>query len=75
MPEHQTRNCLEVTAWCARCRRPTQHRCDAGRQGPCIDPQHPPAGNAQGLSQTQARRREKQRREKQQPALFPEGTA
>jgi len=40
MPEHHTKNTLEVTAWCPRCQRMTQHRCDEGRQGPCIDPKH-----------------------------------
>lgn len=40
MPEHHTRNTLEVTAYCARCKTNTQHRVDGGRQGPCIDPQH-----------------------------------
>jgi hypothetical protein len=75
MTEHYTRNTLEVTSWCPQCQRPTQHRVDAGRKGPCIDPQHPPAGSAGGLTQTQARRREKERRAQQKPALFPEDAA
>lgn len=49
MTEHYTRNTEEVTAWCKRCQRMTQHRVDhppdglpgAGRLGPCIDPAHP----------------------------------
>jgi hypothetical protein len=40
MPEHHTKNTLEVTAHCKRCQKFTQHRVDGGRQGPCIDPGH-----------------------------------
>jgi hypothetical protein len=36
MPEHYTKNTLECTAWCNRCGRPTQHRVDDGRRGPCL---------------------------------------
>ncbi len=37
MSEHYTRNTLECTAYCGRCQKNTQHRVDAGRQGPCLD--------------------------------------
>lgn len=37
MPEHYTRNTLEVTAWCEKCQRFTQHRVDGGRRGPCLE--------------------------------------
>jgi hypothetical protein len=40
MSEHHTKNTLEVTAFCNRCNKPTQHRVDAGRRGPCMDPDH-----------------------------------
>ena len=36
MPEHWTRNTLEVTAYCNKCADFTQHRVDGGRRGPCI---------------------------------------
>lgn len=37
MGEHYTRNTENVTAWCNKCGRQTQHRVDAGRKGPCLD--------------------------------------
>jgi len=41
MSEHYTRNTATATDWCAKCGRNTEHRVDAGRKGPCIDPGHP----------------------------------
>jgi hypothetical protein len=40
MSEHYTKNTEEVTAYCRRCQRNTQHRVFGGRLGPCIDPEH-----------------------------------
>jgi hypothetical protein len=45
MGEHFTRNTLETTAWCAKCKRETLHRVDhpvaggkgGGRLGPCLE--------------------------------------
>ena len=37
MSEHFTKNTLEITAYCARCAKQTQHRVDGGRKGPCLD--------------------------------------
>ena len=66
MTIHYTKNTLEVTAWCAKCQRDTQHRVDGGRRGPCIDPGHP----VQELSKAQIAAREKREREKRNPSLF-----
>lgn len=40
MSEHYTKNTLEVTAYCKRCGKNTQHRVDGGRKGPCMDAAH-----------------------------------
>lgn len=40
MSQHHTKNTLEVTAFCPKCKQQTQHRVDGGRKGPCIDPDH-----------------------------------
>lgn len=36
MSEHQTKNTVSATYWCAKCHRPTEHRVDSGRKGPCL---------------------------------------
>lgn len=36
MSEHYTKNTIEVSAWCGKCARFTQHRVDDGRKGPCL---------------------------------------
>jgi hypothetical protein len=36
MPEHYTKNTLQVTVWCNRCGKVTPHRVDDGRRGPCL---------------------------------------
>jgi len=66
MPEHYTRDTLECTAWCNKCRRMTQHRVDGVRRGPCLEHEAPQ------FSQKQLARQKKQERERQQPALFEE---
>ena len=35
LAQHYTRNTLEVSAWCAKCRKNTMHRVDGVRKGPC----------------------------------------
>lgn len=37
MPEHYTKATVSATFWCAKCGKPTLHRVDAGRRGPCLD--------------------------------------
>lgn len=72
MSEHYTRNTLQCTLWCNVCNRLTQHRVDGGRKGPCLE--HGPKVNANGLSKSQARHREKTAKENRQPGLFPPRT-
>ncbi len=36
-PEHYTKGTLECTAYCNPCGKPTQHRVDGGRRGPCLE--------------------------------------
>ncbi len=64
MPEHYTRRTLEVTAWCGKCGRMTQHRVDGGRRGPCLE------HDAPEFSKMQLARRRKAERAKQNPRLF-----
>ena len=66
MGEHFTRNTLETTAYCPKCRAFTQHRVDGGRKGPCIAPNHPEPG----LTKAQERRRRKAEHHRQNPGLF-----
>jgi len=66
MPERYTRNTLECTAWCNKCRGMSQHRVDGGRRGPCIDAKHP----VQELTKAQEERRRKEERELRSPRLF-----
>lgn len=37
MAEHYTRNTVQVSAWCPKCRKETMHRVDAGQRGPCLE--------------------------------------
>lgn len=41
MPQHYTKNTLEVTHFCNTCRRNTQHYVWDGRLGPCKEDHHP----------------------------------
>lgn len=66
MSEHFTRNTLETTAFCPKCKRPTQHRVDGGRKGPCIDPKHP----VQGMTKAQEKRRREAEDKRKNPGLF-----
>lgn len=36
MPEHYTKNTVSATVWCNPCGKPTEHRIDDGRRGPCL---------------------------------------
>jgi len=36
MPEHFTRNTVQATYWCNKCGKPTLHRVDDRRRGPCL---------------------------------------
>jgi hypothetical protein len=36
MPEHFTRSTVEATVWCMKCGKPTPHRIDDRRRGPCL---------------------------------------
>ncbi len=35
MPEHYTKSTVSATFWCRKCGKPTLHRVDHGRRGPC----------------------------------------
>lgn len=37
MGQHYTRNTVSADAWCAKCRKNTQHRVDDRRLGACLD--------------------------------------
>ena len=36
MTQHYTRNTVEASAWCKRCNKPTMHRIDGVKLGPCL---------------------------------------
>lgn len=36
MAQHYTRNTVEVSAWCKKCRKDTMHRVDGVKLGPCL---------------------------------------
>lgn len=37
MTQHFTRNTVSAAFYCGKCEKPTQHRIDSGRKGPCLD--------------------------------------
>jgi len=37
MPEHYPRSTVSAEAWCAKCKKRTQHRIDDARIGPCLE--------------------------------------
>jgi hypothetical protein len=37
MTEHFTRNTVSATFHCGKCGKPTAHRIDKGRKGPCLE--------------------------------------
>lgn len=67
MGEHYTKNVIADTSFCKKCGRPTLHRVDGGRLGPCIDPKHP----VQEMTQAQRKRKQKEARDRENPSLFP----
>jgi hypothetical protein len=36
MAEHFTRNTVEASCWCNKCGKPTMHRIDGVKRGPCM---------------------------------------
>jgi hypothetical protein len=36
MPEHFTRNTVMASCWCVKCGKPTMHRVDGVKRGPCM---------------------------------------
>lgn len=36
MMQHFTRNTIEVEQWCRKCKKPTMHRVDEVKLGPCL---------------------------------------
>jgi hypothetical protein len=36
MPEHFTRNTVMASVWCSKCGKPTMHRIDGVKRGPCM---------------------------------------
>lgn len=36
MPEHFTKGTVAASFWCKKCAKPTMHRVDTGRRGPCL---------------------------------------
>lgn len=69
MGEHFTKNTLETTAYCGKCKKPTQHRVDSGRRGPCLECLKKPI-DGDGLSKSQRERRRKTEQQRQNPGLF-----
>lgn len=57
--QHYTRNTVEASAWCLQCGKPTMHRIDGVKLGPCLaclerlqqehDAKLPPAAQQLGL--------------------------
>ena len=37
MTQHFTRNTVSASLWCAKCQKPTQHRIDGVKKGPCLE--------------------------------------
>jgi ribosomal protein L44E len=37
MSQHYTKNTVSVSAFCPKCKKPTQHRIDGHKIGPCLD--------------------------------------
>jgi len=37
MTQHFTRNTVSAAHWCGKCKKPTQHRIDDRRKGPCLE--------------------------------------
>lgn len=37
MTQHFTRNTISASLWCNKCGKPTQHRIDGVKRGPCLE--------------------------------------
>lgn len=37
MPEHFSGDTVSAEFWCGKCQKPTQHRIDGNRKGPCLE--------------------------------------
>lgn len=62
--KHETKNTIEVLAWCNTCNRATRHSVSGKRRGHCLE--HAPAGKSKE-QEKRARQREAEERE---PGLF-----
>jgi hypothetical protein len=47
MPEHFTRNTVMASVWCSKCSKPTMHRIDGVKRGPCTVCMESPRAPAQ----------------------------
>lgn len=70
MGQHFTKNTLETTAYCGRCKKDTQHRVDGGRKGPCLSCIARLEAGGPQLSKKQERSRRDAEHERQNPRLF-----
>jgi len=74
MAEHYTRNTLEVTRWCNRCARFTQHAVSGGRVGQCKEHEAPKWTHAQLVRMAKEKKRRRLAEEARvQPSLFAVG--
>ena len=64
-PEHYTQNTEGAPRWCNVCARITVHAVSGGRIGRCTEHESPE------FTEAQKKRRATQKREKQNPGLFP----
>lgn len=55
MPEHYTKNTVEVSVWCNKCGKATRHRVDDGRRGPCLECLNKPTAPPPPPAPTQGR--------------------
>jgi len=68
MPHHYPKATTEAPYWCNTCNRTTQHRVFDGRLAHCLE--NGPKVDADGLSKSQAKKRAKVAKERQNPRLF-----
>lgn len=68
MTQHFTRNTISAEFWCAKCKKPTQHRIDGVRKGPCLE-------CIERLNVEHAQLEIDRRREARQGSLFAERSA
>ena len=68
MPAHETRNTLEVIAWCNVCRKASRHAVVDRRLGHCLE--HEAQGVDGGCSRKQAQERKRREKEEREPRLI-----